>query len=97
MYPSIHSFIYLSIHPSFYPGPKQTTLNSNEMESAWLPGNHFCQKYFSFNPGSNQQYFFLGKMLLQIVFLYLKQNIQGVFLSEAKKKKKRKKEKRTYL
>jgi hypothetical protein len=32
-------------------------------------------------------------MLLQIVFLYLKQNIQGVFLSEAKKKKKKIKKK----
>lgn len=44
---------YLSIHST----TKQPTLRCNGTESAQLPGNHFCQKCFSSNPGDGQHHF----------------------------------------
>lgn len=64
---------YLSIRSA----TKQPPLRGNGTESAQLPGNHFCQKWFSSDPADGQLLSFLGKTLLRGTFLFLRPGHPG--------------------
>lgn len=56
---------------------KQATLRRKRTESAQLPGNHACQKYFSSGPGDGPHPSYSVLTLLQRAFLFLKPGHPG--------------------